>query len=60
MWMLPLYLHVNQNPIMMIYIMILWGQKLGDRAKLKENLVRVYMFEVIIMNLAQIVCLDDF
>ena len=37
-----------------------WSQKLSHQAQLKEILVntRVHIFEVIIMNLAQNVCLD--
>ena len=40
----------------------MWCQKLGHRAKSAENLVNTsgHIFEVIIMNVAQNVCLDDF
>ena len=40
----------------------MWGQKLGHLAKSAENLVNTsgHIFQAVIMNLAQIVCLDDF
>ena len=41
----------------------IWGQKLCHRAKSKEDLVNTqggHIFEAVIMNLAQNVCLDDF
>ena len=40
----------------------MWGQKLGHLAKSEENLVNTsgHIFQAVIMNLAQIVCLDDF
>ena len=41
-----------------------WGQKLGHQAKSKEKLVNTpevtfFFFEVIMMNVAQNVCLHD-
>ena len=39
------------------------GSKIGHQAKSKENLVKHssgHIFEAIIMNLAQNVCLDEF
>ena len=42
--------------------LVTWGQKPGHRAKSAENLVNTsgHIFQAIIMNLAQNVCLDDF
>ena len=42
---------------------VTWGKKLGHQAKSKENLdntPEVTIFEVIIMNIAQSICVDDF
>ena len=41
---------------------VTWGKKLGHLTNLKEDLVntRGHIFESVIMNLAQNVCIDDF
>ena len=40
---------------------ITWGQKLGHLAQSAESLITSgHIFQAIIMNLAQIICLDDF
>ena len=43
--------------------LVTWSLKVGHQAKSRENLVntlRGHTIEVIFMNLAQNVCLDDF
>ena len=41
---------------------VIWGKKLGHLAKSAEKRINTsgHIFEAIIMNLAQNVCLDDF
>ena len=41
---------------------VTWGKKLGHWTNLKEDLVDTggHIFESVIMNLAQNVCIDDF
>ena len=50
------------NFLCQVQNLVTWSQKLSHQAKLKENIVNTpeITFYVIIMNLPQNICLDDF
>ena len=58
-------MNLAQNDVLMISgtcsKLAHWGQKRDHQAKSKENVTTPgHIFEVIIMNIAQNVCFDDF